>query len=275
MPGQVDRQETRMSRTREHPFHDDEDGSALNVEALDRVGDRIRHPDEPDQRYRDGSFAVGNTAAMTHGGEARKTRARKRKEKAAELRKQYAGPDGSLDPAVGMVLEAIAGVMSVSDIALSYVEKSSHSLGSGKVERGVDVYLNSVQAQARLLALLATMTPAKSLRGYVPPFRVIHGDGPVMVVDELTATDVNQIKALREGDDEKVISRLEPPAGTGQRGLVIERVSTRKEMLEAVGQVDEDNEPVTVPEPEPALLTPTPSRPVKAAVGSSWIERVL
>ena len=56
------------------------------------------------------------------------TRSRRRREKAAELRKQYAGEDGSVDPAVGMVLEQIAGVLSVSDIALSYVERSSHSI---------------------------------------------------------------------------------------------------------------------------------------------------
>jgi hypothetical protein len=100
--------------------------------------------------------------------------ARKLLERYSELREKCAANDGGIDPGLDMVLWDLAGVGSVADIALTYVEKSSHSIGSGKVERGVEVYLGTVQACARLLGILTALTEQKGGYGAsLPAFRII------------------------------------------------------------------------------------------------------
>jgi hypothetical protein len=292
---------------RSRPFPHHAEGSGLNDDALAHV--RVRHPEDADQRYADGSFATGNTAALTHGGEARKTRTRLRREKHAELRKHYAAEDGSLDPAVDMLLWQIAGVQSVSDIALSYVEKSSHSIGSGKVERGVDVYLNSAQAQARLLDILGKMTAAKGIRGgSMPGFRIVHvtdddyrdgvlerlnsarGSGqPGMQVDALAEADVARIRASRDEDWDPapvkpqasvpslVLNTSEPVVVEAASVHPVDTPTTSGQDTASLAssQPVSDGRPdadLTSSPPEEPAPTPTPSR---AVVGRALIERLL
>ena len=193
--------------------------TALDI-ALDAAAGLLRHPKYPDQRRRNGTFAIGNAVRRTHGGSSRKTL---RKDKAAiraELETQYADEDGQIHYPVKLLIPQLADALAHGAVASEHANKvdaSGEPITGGDYEKTLSVRLHHSDRVRMLVQAIETLRGnTGSGRASTPSFKLFTVSSPSTPVPAPTGRNSVPGFCIVAHDDvdetPEVLERLDGPS---------------------------------------------------------------